>query len=72
MASLIHTGLNLDHYSRSDFIVHPRKGIYALEVNTLPGLSDASLTPKALNVVGASMPEFIDHLLSMAMNRHKN
>lgn len=72
LASLIHTGLNLDHYSRSDFIVHPKKGIYALEVNTLPGLSDASLTPKALNVVGSSMPEFIDHLLSMAINRHKN
>ncbi|MEK7586229.1 MAG: ATP-grasp domain-containing protein [Patescibacteria group bacterium] len=70
LASLIHTGLNLDHYSRSDFIVHPRRGIYALEVNTLPGLTDASLTPKALYAVGATMPEFISHLLTLALNKN--
>lgn len=69
LASLIHTGFNLDHYSRSDFIIHPKKGIYALEVNTLPWLSDASLTPKALNTVGSSMPEFIDHLLTLALKK---
>lgn len=69
LASLIHSGLNLSHYSRSDFIVHPKKGIYALEVNTLPGLTDESLTPKALRAVGASMPEFLVHLLTLARNR---
>lgn len=69
LAGLIHTGLNLDHYSRSDFIVHPKRGIYALEVNTLPGLTDQSLTPKALYSVGATMPEFIDHLIKLALRR---
>lgn len=69
LASLIHTGLNLDHYSRSDFIIHPRRGIYALEVNTLPGLTDESITPRAIRAVGASMPEFIDHILGLALKR---
>ncbi len=69
LASLIHTGFNLDHYSRSDFIIHPKKGIYALEVNTLPGLSDTSLTPKALAAVGSSMSEFIHHILSLALRK---
>ncbi len=69
MASLIHSGLDLSHYSRSDFIVHPKKGIYALEVNTLPGLTDESLTPKALNAVGATMPEFLRHILNLAHKR---
>lgn len=69
LASLIHTGLNLSHYSRSDFIVHPKRGIYALEVNTLPGLTDESLTPKALSAVGATMPEFLDHIIKLALNR---
>jgi D-alanine--D-alanine ligase len=69
LASLIHKGLNLSHYSRSDFIVHPRKGIYALEVNTLPGLTDESLVPKGLHAVGASVPEFIDHILTLALNK---
>lgn len=71
LASLIHTGLDLDHYSRSDFIVHPKKGIYALEVNTLPGLTGESLMPKALRAVGSDLPEFIEHLINLAMKRKK-
>lgn len=67
LASLIHEGLNLSHYSRSDFIVHPKKGIYALEVNTLPGLTNESLTPKALYAVGATMPEFLKHIIELAL-----
>ncbi len=31
-----HKALGLRHYSRSDFIVHPKRGIYILETNTLP------------------------------------
>jgi D-alanine-D-alanine ligase len=72
LASLIHEGLGLSHYSRSDFIVHPRKGIYALEVNTLPGLTNESLTPKALYAVGATMPEFLKHIINLAINEHKS
>lgn len=69
LAALIHTGLNLNHYSRSDFIVNPKKGIYALEVNTLPGLTDESLTPKALSAVGVTMPEFISHIIKLALRK---
>lgn len=69
LASLIHTGLDLSHYSRSDFIIHPTKGIFALEVNTLPGLTGESLMPKALNAVGSSLPEFIEHLIKLAQKR---
>lgn len=69
MARIIHTGLNLEHYSRSDFIIHPKKGIYVLEVNTLPGLTDESLIPKMLNSIGVSVPEFIDHILTLALNK---
>lgn len=67
LARLIHKGLGLSHYSRSDFMIHPTKGIYALEVNTLPGLTDESLTPKALYAVGSNMAEFIDHILELAI-----
>ena len=69
LASLIHTGLNLSHYSRSDFIIHPKKGIYALEVNTLPGLTNESLIPKMLNAVGADVPSFIDHIIRLAIKK---
>ena len=69
LARVIHEGLYLDHYSRSDFIIHPRKGIFALEVNTLPGLTEASLLPKAIDAVGGSFHDFINHLIQLAYKK---
>ncbi len=65
VARQVHEGLSLSHYSRSDFIVSKR-GIYFLEVNTLPGLTKESLLPKALNAVGAKLSDFLDHIISLA------
>lgn len=61
-AETVHRGLGLRHYSRSDFIVSKR-GVYFLEVNTLPGLTETSLLPKSLAAVGVSLPEFVNHVL---------
>jgi D-alanine-D-alanine ligase len=65
IAKLVHENLNLSHYSRSDFIVS-RRGIYFLEVNTLPGLTNESLLPKALHAVGSSLTYFLDHIITLA------
>ena len=62
----VHNALELRHYSRTDFIVTPRRGIYAIEVNTLPGLTEASLLPKATTAVGMSLPDLFDHLVTLA------
>lgn len=66
-AMKIHHALGLRHYSRSDFIIHPRRGIYALEVNTLPGLTHESLIPKALRAVGSDIHELVEHLINLAI-----
>lgn len=66
LAIKLHELMGLRHYSRSDFIIHPKRGIYALEVNTLPGLTNESLIPKSLHAVGSSLHHFIDHILSLA------
>lgn len=63
-----HRALGLRHYSRSDFIVSPR-GIYFLEVNTLPYLAEGSLLQKALAACGATLQEFLDHLVGLALMR---
>jgi len=63
----VHSLLGLRHYSRTDFIIHPRRGIYVLEVNTLPGLTEESLLPKALRAVGSDTHEFIDHIIGLAL-----
>lgn len=65
-AQAIHGELGLRHYSRSDFIVHPKRGIFFLETNTLPGLTPESLLPKSIHAVGSSLPEFLDHVLTLA------
>ncbi|MFZ2500929.1 MAG: D-alanine--D-alanine ligase [Minisyncoccia bacterium] len=68
IARVAHRTLGLRHYSRSDFIVTP-KGIYYLETNTLPGLTSESLMPKALASVGVTLPDFLTHLVSLALSR---
>ncbi len=65
LALLAHETLGLSHYSRSDFIVAD-DGIYFLEVNTLPGLTETSLLPKALDAVGCAYRDFVEHLIRLA------
>lgn len=64
MAVKAHRAVGARHYSRTDFIVSS-KGIYALEINTLPGLS--VLFPRALRAGGAEFPEFLDHVIGLAL-----
>lgn len=67
-AVIAHQALGCRHYSRADFRISPKGKIYILEINTLPGLTAESLLPKALNAVGSSYPEFLDHLLTFALS----
>lgn len=67
-AQAAHKSLGLRHYSRSDFIVSS-KGIYYLETNTLPGLTGQSLFPQSLAAVGIPMPDFLTHLVNLALSR---
>jgi len=69
LAQKAHRALGLRHYSRSDFIISPRRGIYILEINTLPGLTEQSLVPKALRSVGSDTHELVDHLINLALRK---
>jgi D-alanine-D-alanine ligase len=68
LATKAHQSIGARHYSRSDFIISPR-GIYILEINTLPGLTEASLLPKALEAGGVAFPDFLDHVIGLALPR---
>lgn len=68
LAIEIHKVLGLSHYSRADFIISPR-GIYVLEVNTLPGMTETSLVPTALKSAGISYEHFLDHIVTLALNK---
>jgi D-alanine-D-alanine ligase len=61
-----HRALSCRGYTRSDFIVSAG-GIVYLETNTLPGLTKASLYPKALNAQGITFSEFLNDQIALAI-----
>jgi D-alanine-D-alanine ligase len=63
-----HEALSCTGYSRSDFIVSA-KGLIYLETNTLPGLTAASLYPKALKAQGIEFSDFLRDQIALAEKR---
>jgi D-alanine-D-alanine ligase len=63
-----HRAMSCSGYSRSDFIVSDKGPIY-LETNTLPGLTKASLYPKALKAQGIEFPDFLQDQIALAAKR---
>jgi D-alanine-D-alanine ligase len=67
-AKMIHKLFELSHYSQSDFMIAPKRGVYFLEVNNLPKLTPKSLAGKALESVGVKMKDFIHHVIHLSLN----
>jgi D-alanine-D-alanine ligase len=63
-----HRALSCSGYSRTDFIVSVKGPIY-LETNTLPGLTNASLYPKALKAQGIEFAGFLHDQIALARKR---
>lgn len=63
-----HQILGCKDYSRTDVRVKNGK-VYILELNTLPGLTDASLIPKALNQAGWSIRKFLSDICFRNLNQ---
>ncbi len=70
LALSVHKHFNLRHYSIIDAIIHPTRGAFLLEVNTLPGTTHDSLLSASLGAAGISMGDFVDHILTLAIE-HK-
>ena len=64
-ARAAHQALGMMHFSRADFIVSRGKP-YVLEVNAVPGLYPGASFPLALEAVGSSTREFLEHAISLA------
>ena len=69
LALRVHRALKLDVYSRVDFRMDGDGGIWCLEVNTLPGLTSASLLPRAAAAVGISFPELVERICASSLAR---
>lgn len=64
-----HSALGLRHYSSSEFIIHPLRGLFYLGTDTHPPLGTSSMLPESLLVVGISQTEFIEHLIRLALGK---
>jgi len=68
VAKLVHDTLGLSHYSKSDFIVSAKRGVYFLEVNSLPNLNKGSILTNAFHSIGSSTKDFVHHVLLLTLN----
>jgi D-alanine-D-alanine ligase len=71
LALRVHRALKLESYSRVDFRMDPDGGLWCLEVNTLPGLTAASLLPRAAAAVGISFPELCERICRGALAKKR-
>ena len=67
IAVKLHNALSLSVYSRTDFIVDSEGEPWCLEVNTLPGMTPASLIPKAAKVEGYSYEGLCQRIIDLSM-----
>lgn len=64
-----HRALGLEVYSRVDVLLAPDGRLSVLEINTIPGMTETSLLPKAAAVVGLGFPELCEHIAGLSMER---
>lgn len=62
--------LKLDVYSRADFLWDENNDIYCLEVNTLPGMTSASLLPQEAKAAGIEYGELCELIIKKSLERY--
>lgn len=70
-ALLCHKALGCRHLSRTDFMVTDSGGIYFLETNTIPGMTDTSLIPKMARTAGYDLKEIFEEWIHDVLGNEK-
>ncbi|QTA90228.1 D-alanine--D-alanine ligase family protein [Desulfonema magnum] len=69
-AKMAHQALCCKGYSRTDMILRNQE-IYVLETNTIPGMTQTSLFPRAAKAAGISFSQLLDKLIELGIEAHK-
>lgn len=64
-----HRALGLEIYSRVDFLLREDGSIVVLEINTIPGMTRASLLPEAAAKVGIAFPQLCEKIAQLSLAR---
>ncbi len=67
-AKSAHKALGCRGVSRTDFIIEENGDMWALETNTIPGMTATSLLPDAARAAGISFPELCTKLVEFALD----
>lgn len=59
--------LKLNVYSRADFLLDDKNNLYCLEVNTLPGMTAASLLPKEAQAAGIAYGDLCELIIQKSL-----
>ncbi len=62
-----HRSLGVEVYSRVDVLLGPGDAPYVLEVNTIPGMTETSLLPKAAAAAGIEFGELCERIAELSM-----
>ncbi len=62
-----HATLHCRGYSRTDMIISTTNEIYVLETNTIPGMTETSLFPRAAATAGFSFSHLLERLIDLAL-----
>lgn len=65
-ACAAHKALGLEVYSRVDILLAPDGSMSVLEINTIPGMTELSLLPKAAAVAGLSFPALCEEIAGLS------
>ena len=63
--------LGLNSYSRMDFLLDEKDGIFCLEANTLPGMTPTSLLPQEAAQVGMDFGQLCERLIEISQERYE-
>ena len=66
----VHELVGASGFSRTDMILGEDGDLYVLELNTIPGMTENSLLPKAALVHGMTLGELFDRIIEAAFIKH--
>ena len=67
LAKDLHVHLCANHYLNSQFVLHPKRGIFLTAIDFSPNLKKDSAFHQACQSVGAKMHQVIEHILERAL-----
>jgi D-alanine-D-alanine ligase len=62
-----HRALGVEIYSRVDVLLDPANRPFVLEANTIPGMTETSLLPKAAAAIGLAFPELCQQIAELSL-----